>query len=163
MFPSKLCWIIKKGMFLYSAVSSPLDRSNRFTHFALPGRPVHSGTTRLLCDYVYNIYVCIGAFVQNLAENRGDGKPCCVTVIFTFVSSYYPHLLEWYISENKPKKEMIQILVKRGFDSDPIKAWKEAQQKLEVMRHPLMELVSTLRSKILLYHTFWCMCGNSIE
>ena len=38
-----------------------------------------------------------------------------------------------YISENKPKKEMIQILVKRGFDSDPIKAWKEAQQKLEVM------------------------------
>ena len=31
-------------MFLYSAVSSPLDRSKRFTLFALPGRPVHSDT-----------------------------------------------------------------------------------------------------------------------
>ena len=33
-----------KGMFLYSAVSSPLDRSKRFTLFAFPGRPVHSDT-----------------------------------------------------------------------------------------------------------------------
>ena len=33
-----------KGMFLYSTVSSPLDRSKRFTLFALPGRPVHSDT-----------------------------------------------------------------------------------------------------------------------
>ena len=31
-------------MFLYSTVSSPLDRSKRFTLFALPGRPVHSDT-----------------------------------------------------------------------------------------------------------------------
>ena len=35
---------LKKGRFLYSAVSSPLDRSKRFTLFALPGRPVHSDT-----------------------------------------------------------------------------------------------------------------------
>ena len=34
----------KKGMFLYSAVSSPLDRSKRFTLFALPDGPVHSDT-----------------------------------------------------------------------------------------------------------------------
>ena len=33
-----------KGMFLYSAVSSLLDRSKRFTLFAPPGRPVHSDT-----------------------------------------------------------------------------------------------------------------------
>ncbi|KAK3758650.1 hypothetical protein RRG08_013319 [Elysia crispata] len=33
------------------------------------------------------------------------------------------------IIENKPKKELIQSLVKRGFDSDPVKAWKDAQQK----------------------------------
>ena len=33
-----------KGMFLYSAVSSPLDRSKRFTLFAHPDRPVHSDT-----------------------------------------------------------------------------------------------------------------------
>ena len=31
----------KKGMVLYSAVSSPLDRSKRFT-LSSPGRPVHS-------------------------------------------------------------------------------------------------------------------------
>ena len=34
----------KKRWFLYSAVSSPLDRSKRFTLFALPDRPVHSDT-----------------------------------------------------------------------------------------------------------------------
>ena len=33
----------KKGMVLYSAVSSPLDRSQRFT-LSSPGRPVHSDT-----------------------------------------------------------------------------------------------------------------------
>ena len=33
-----------KGRFLYSAVSSPLDRSNCFTHVAFPDRPVHSDT-----------------------------------------------------------------------------------------------------------------------
>ena len=32
-----------KGMVLYSAVSSPLDRSKRFT-LSFPGRPVHSDT-----------------------------------------------------------------------------------------------------------------------
>ena len=34
---------LKKGMVLYSAVSSPLDRSKRFT-LSSPGRPVHSDT-----------------------------------------------------------------------------------------------------------------------
>ena len=33
-----------KRSFLYSAVSSPLDRSKRFTLFASPDRPVHSDT-----------------------------------------------------------------------------------------------------------------------
>ena len=32
-----------KGMVLYSAISSPLDRSKRFT-LSSPGRPVHSNT-----------------------------------------------------------------------------------------------------------------------
>ncbi|XP_066443442.1 DNA topoisomerase 2-alpha [Eleutherodactylus coqui] len=35
------------------------------------------------------------------------------------------------VIENKPKKEMIQILVQRGYDSDPIKAWKQTQEKEE--------------------------------
>uniref|UniRef100_A0A0B7A7H4 DNA topoisomerase 2 n=1 Tax=Arion vulgaris TaxID=1028688 RepID=A0A0B7A7H4_9EUPU len=31
--------------------------------------------------------------------------------------------------ENKPKKELIQLLVRGGYDSDPVKAWKEVQNK----------------------------------
>ena len=41
--PKKPWLSIKKGMLLYSAVSSPLDRSKRFT-LSSPGRPVHSDT-----------------------------------------------------------------------------------------------------------------------
>ena len=37
-------YVIKVDIFLYSAVSSTLDRSKRFTLFALPGTPVHSDT-----------------------------------------------------------------------------------------------------------------------
>ncbi|KAK7805688.1 hypothetical protein U0070_009837 [Myodes glareolus] len=33
------------------------------------------------------------------------------------------------IIENKPKKELIKVLIQRGYDSDPVKVWKEAQQK----------------------------------
>ena len=39
------------------------------------------------------------------------------------------------LSENKPKKEIIQMLKRRGYDSDPVKAWKESQDKLQV-RYP---------------------------
>ncbi|KAM8945841.1 DNA topoisomerase 2-alpha [Pelodytes ibericus] len=35
------------------------------------------------------------------------------------------------IIENKPKKELIQILIQRGYDSDPVKAWKQTQEKEE--------------------------------
>uniref|UniRef100_A0A3B3ZKF9 DNA topoisomerase 2 n=1 Tax=Periophthalmus magnuspinnatus TaxID=409849 RepID=A0A3B3ZKF9_9GOBI len=34
---------------------------------------------------------------------------------------------------NKPKKELIQMLQKMGYDSDPVKAWKQAQDKEEEM------------------------------
>ena len=37
-------FLLKKKVVLYSAVSSPLDRSKRFTLVALPNRPVHSDT-----------------------------------------------------------------------------------------------------------------------
>ncbi|XP_030076913.1 DNA topoisomerase 2-alpha [Microcaecilia unicolor] len=33
------------------------------------------------------------------------------------------------IIENKPKKELIQVLIQRGYDSDPVKAWKVTQEK----------------------------------
>ncbi|XP_021068384.1 DNA topoisomerase 2-alpha [Mus pahari] len=34
------------------------------------------------------------------------------------------------VIENKPKKELIKVLIERGYDSDPVKAWREAQQKV---------------------------------
>ncbi|XP_033913109.3 DNA topoisomerase 2-alpha [Acipenser ruthenus] len=33
------------------------------------------------------------------------------------------------VIENKPKKELIRMLQEMGYDSDPVKAWKEAQEK----------------------------------
>ncbi|XP_075378864.1 DNA topoisomerase 2-alpha [Mycteria americana] len=35
------------------------------------------------------------------------------------------------VIENKPKKELIQVLIQRGYESDPVKAWKESQNKEE--------------------------------
>ncbi|XP_077595631.1 DNA topoisomerase 2-alpha [Stigmatopora nigra] len=35
------------------------------------------------------------------------------------------------VIENKPKKELINMLQDMGYDSDPVKAWKEAQDKNE--------------------------------
>ncbi|KAL0984286.1 hypothetical protein UPYG_G00139470 [Umbra pygmaea] len=33
------------------------------------------------------------------------------------------------VIENKPKKQLIAMLTQMGYDSDPVKAWKEAQEK----------------------------------
>ncbi|XP_077997716.1 DNA topoisomerase 2-alpha-like isoform X2 [Glandiceps talaboti] len=33
------------------------------------------------------------------------------------------------VIENKKKKDVISVLVQRGYDSDPVKAWKESQQE----------------------------------
>ncbi|XP_068439815.1 DNA topoisomerase 2-alpha [Clinocottus analis] len=33
------------------------------------------------------------------------------------------------VIENKPKKELIRMLLQLGYDSDPVKAWKQAQEK----------------------------------
>ncbi|XP_010279879.1 PREDICTED: DNA topoisomerase 2-alpha, partial [Phaethon lepturus] len=35
------------------------------------------------------------------------------------------------VIENKPKKELIQVLIQRGYESDPVKGWKESQNKEE--------------------------------
>ncbi|XP_035528149.1 DNA topoisomerase 2-alpha isoform X2 [Morone saxatilis] len=37
------------------------------------------------------------------------------------------------VIENKPKKELIRMLQQMGYDSDPVKAWKQAQEKNEEM------------------------------
>ncbi|XP_062298175.1 DNA topoisomerase 2-alpha [Scomber scombrus] len=36
------------------------------------------------------------------------------------------------VIENKPKKELIRMLQEMGYDSDPVKVWKQAQEKNEV-------------------------------
>ncbi|XP_041942216.1 DNA topoisomerase 2-alpha [Alosa sapidissima] len=35
------------------------------------------------------------------------------------------------VIENKPKKELIRMLQEMGYDSDPVKAWKQSQEKVE--------------------------------
>ena len=47
-----------KGMVLYSAVSSPLDRSKRFTLYS-PGRPVHSYTVLLGFSWKHSSHAAI--------------------------------------------------------------------------------------------------------
>ncbi|KAG9343807.1 hypothetical protein JZ751_013188 [Albula glossodonta] len=37
------------------------------------------------------------------------------------------------VIENKPKKELIRMLQEMGYDSDPVKAWKQAQEKASEM------------------------------
>lgn len=34
-------------------------------------------------------------------------------------------------AENKRKKELIEMLQQMGYDSDPVKAWKGAQEKVK--------------------------------
>lgn len=34
------------------------------------------------------------------------------------------------LAENKRKKELIEMLQQMGYDSDPVKAWKGAQEKV---------------------------------
>lgn len=36
------------------------------------------------------------------------------------------------IVENRSKRDLIQMLVQRGYESDPVKAWKEAQEKVMI-------------------------------
>ena len=36
----------------------------------------------------------------------------------------------YLLVENKPKKELIRMLQQMGYDSDPVKSWKQAQEKV---------------------------------
>lgn len=42
-------------------------------------------------------------------------------------SFFHPFLFH---IENKSKRDLIQMLVQRGYESDPVKTWKEAQEKV---------------------------------
>lgn len=47
-----------------------------------------------------------------------------MTLFFTFFF--------FCIVENRSKRDLIQMLVQRGYESDPVKAWKEAQEKVMI-------------------------------
>ncbi len=53
-----------------------------------------------------------------------------------------------YLTENKPKKELIQMLVRRGYDSDPVKTWKVSQNKLQVSVEPSVHQVAVDRRQL---------------
>ncbi|CAH1789869.1 unnamed protein product [Owenia fusiformis] len=66
--------------------------------------------------------------------------------------------------ENVPKKEIVQMLVRRGYDPDPVKAWKEAQNKLdEIEDNDLDENESQSATKggpdfnYILQMALWCL------
>lgn len=48
-----------------------------------------------------------------------------MTLFFTFFFFFC-------IVENRSKRDLIQMLVQRGYESDPVKAWKEAQEKVMI-------------------------------
>lgn len=48
-------------------------------------------------------------------------------------------------AENKRKKELIQMLQQMGYDSDPVKAWKQAQEKV---KSPEQQAASVWTSRI---------------
>ena len=37
------------------------------------------------------------------------------------------------MTEKKKKKVLVQLLLQRGYDPDPVKKWREAQKKLQVL------------------------------
>lgn len=36
----------------------------------------------------------------------------------------------FFLPENKSKRELIRMLVQKGFESDPVAAWSKAQEKV---------------------------------
>lgn len=59
---------------------------------------------------------------------------CCASIWSFFFNLKIESILSNLVNftENKPKKELIQMLVRRGYDSDPLKRWKELQAKDKV-------------------------------
>lgn len=60
--------------------------------------------------------------------------PICHANVFSqsINIKYYNILIQSFncIPENKPKRELIRMLVQRGYESDPVAAWTKAQEKV---------------------------------
>ena len=51
-----------------------------------------------------------------------------------------------FILENKSKRELIRMLVQKGYESDPVVAWTKAQEKV---LYPAAHTLATLRLPLL--------------
>ncbi|XP_026544234.1 DNA topoisomerase 2-beta isoform X1 [Notechis scutatus] len=74
--------------------------------------------------------------------------------------------------ENKSKRDLIQMLVQRGYESDPVKAWKEAQEKAaeeEEMQNLNDDNSSSSGStsgpdfNYILNMSLWCLTKEKVE
>ncbi|XP_042328062.1 DNA topoisomerase 2-beta isoform X1 [Sceloporus undulatus] len=74
--------------------------------------------------------------------------------------------------ENKSKRDLIQMLVQRGYESDPVKAWKEAQEKAaeeEEMQNLNDDSSSSSGStsgpdfNYILNMSLWCLTKEKVE
>lgn len=49
-------------------------------------------------------------------------------MIFLSMFSFLTHI--FILTENKSKRELIRMLVQKGYESDPVAAWTKAQEKV---------------------------------
>ena len=101
------CWIMVvkvKVVFLYSAVSIPLDRSKRFTLFASPGRPVHSDTNSASPGSI-------------LARQKLRAKAYISTTVYTIAKYSFIQLSEQGRQWRERKCPIFETVTKR--DSNP--------------------------------------------
>ncbi len=70
-------------------------------------------------EKLYGTIYCVSLGVKVNTDSK-------VTVFKSLISSF----LSLLFLENKPKKELIRMLQQMGYDSDPVKAWKDAQEKV---------------------------------
>lgn len=47
--------------------------------------------------------------------------------------SFLTHIF-FILTENKSKRELIRMLVQKGYESDPVAAWSKAQEKVLLQR-----------------------------
>lgn len=46
-------------------------------------------------------------------------------------------MVRFIFTENKSKRDLIRMLVQKGFESDPVVAWNKAQEKVRTLRQML--------------------------
>ncbi|KAF3833510.1 hypothetical protein F7725_024714 [Dissostichus mawsoni] len=60
---------------------------------------------------------------------RYDSVQDILKEFFDLRLQYYKLRKDWLLGKNKSKRELIRMLVQKGFESDPVAAWTKAQEK----------------------------------